>query len=89
MSTDKPQSGIELELNRKVAKKSKGYYLPVTVIDFIKSEAERLTTPDSPVSENAVLVAIVKCYQNVATIDGDEFSAAYEVAKPKKRNKKS
>ena len=70
---------FEKELPRKVIKKTKGYYLPIDVIEFVKAESARLSIKPDPekkivgelVSENDVLTAIVRCYQKTSMIDGD------------------
>lgn len=51
-------SQMKLDLPDKVSKKQKGFYIEETIIDFIKNESIRLG-----VSENVLLVSIVKFYQ--------------------------
>lgn len=76
---------FEKELPRKVIKKTKGYYLPIDVIEFVKDESARLSIKPDPekkivgelISENDVLTAIVRCYQKTSMIDGDG-GPAYE-----------
>ena len=77
MSISKGQQPLELELPKKSTKKRKGYYLDLDIIDYIKGQADDVSTEDDAVSENDVLTAIVRCYQKTATIDG-ESGAAYE-----------
>ena len=86
MSINQGQQPLELELPEKSTKMRKGYYIPKDIIDYIKNESDRLSTPGSPgtkkkiVSENDVLTAIVICYQKMATIDG-EGGPAYDAVK--------
>ena len=70
MSINKGQQPLELELPKKSTKKRKGYYIPLEIIEYIKDEADRLTKPKKPVSENDVLTAIVRCYQKTSTSKG-------------------
>jgi len=72
MTEKQSQSPLELELPEKVTKKNKGYYISTDIIQYIKDEADRLD-----VSENDIFTAIVRCYQKMATIDG-EGGPAYE-----------
>jgi hypothetical protein len=58
---------LVLELPEKVLKKQKGYYIGEDIIDFIKDEAQRLSEPFAPVSENTVLTAIVNFYRTHRT----------------------
>lgn len=72
MSVNKGQQPLDLELPPKSNKQRKGYYLPPDVIDYVKGESDRLSSPDGPganqgkVSENDVLTAIIRSYQKMA-----------------------
>ena len=72
MSNKQCQQPLELEIPEKVAKKKKGYYIPVWIINFIKDESDRLG-----VSENDIFTAIVRCYQKTSVIT-TEGGPAYE-----------
>lgn len=78
MSKDTGQHPLELELPKKILKKNKGYYLPQDVIDFIKDVSSARTKPKQPVSENDVLVAIVRFYQKASNLDANT-GASYDV----------
>ncbi len=54
----------DLKIPERSTKKSKGYYLDMDTINFIKQEAIQLSSVyDEYVSENEVLIAIVKFYK--------------------------
>ncbi len=56
------QLKLGLDLPEKPKKKLKGYYLPLSTINFVKAEAKRLSTKATTISENVVLTAIIDFY---------------------------
>ncbi len=56
---NKGQQALDLEIPKKVQKKSKGYYISLDHIQFIKDEADRLVC-----SENEIITAIIVQYQD-------------------------